>query len=637
MGCANSKLEKEESIRRCSERKRLMKQLISSRANLAACHLAYLKSLKNTGATLRQVAEVESVNIPENVIRNAQIALELPPPPPPLPHFSPLSVKSEILEVKNGIDKSVGNDNKEDDSDNNSDNSDNGSISPPPPPIVNGSAWEFWEPYEEEEDWVEANVEFDVEEAKNVASCDENLMMREKSMLSSKDMMDDDSSSVSMLTKDTDSAMVVWRTKKSLVGIVKEIDDYFLKAAAGGNDVVELLESDRSHRIRLMEEVKVSKSKSAKVFSSLSWNMSFKSLQSSKNAYPQNTSDENNPSNHSVTLEKIYSEELKLYKKVKEEELAKLLQKKKTLLLQKLEAQDYDYTKTELLRAEIDSLQSQIITFQESISTTCLLISQLRDDELHHQLIALTFGLTQMWRTMYECHQVQNHIAQQANLIERHMGFEPTTDAHRFATAQLETEVNYWYNSFCNLLKSQHDYVRILNQWVGLTDCLPDTNEISSTRDGIRGLCQEWQLALDRLPDKVASEAIRGFLSVIHSIVSQQKEEHKLQKKFLRLEKKLEKELASLAATDKHAENVIGNPLLATKVEALKRKVEEEKAKYQNSVKSSRAMTLNNLQTGLPNVFQALTGFAGVCVQNFEGICGSNVLQECISPSHSNH
>jgi hypothetical protein len=31
---------------------------------------------------------------------------------------------------------------------------------------------------------------------------------------------------------------VPWRSKKSLVEIVKEIDDYFLKAAASGKDVV---------------------------------------------------------------------------------------------------------------------------------------------------------------------------------------------------------------------------------------------------------------------------------------------------------------------------------------------------------------------------------------------------------------
>jgi hypothetical protein len=56
------------------------------------------------------------------------------------------------------------------------------------------------------------------------------------------------------------------------------------------------------------------------------------------------------------------------------------------------------------------------------------------------------------------------------------------------------------------------------------------------------------------------------------------------------------------------------------KLDAFRKRVEEEKARYLNSLRTSRAMTLNNLQTSLPKVFQALTGFSGVCVQAFEGI-----------------
>lgn len=60
-----------------------------------------------------------------------------------------------------------------------------------------------------------------------------------------------------------------------------------------------------------------------------------------------------------------------------------------------------------------------------------------------------------------------------------------------------------------------------------------------------------------------------------------------------------------------------------TKLDALKKRLEDEKARYLESVRKSRAMTLNNLQTSLPNVFQALVGFSSVCVQALEGITGS--------------
>lgn len=111
-------------------------------------------------------------------------------------------------------------------------------------------------------------------------------------------------------------------------------------------------------------------------------------------------------------------------------------------------------------------------------------------------------SLMQMWRTMYECHQVQNHIAQQMSHLSIHPSTEPTTDYHRQATVQFEAEVTSWYNTFCNLLTSQREFVHALNQWVRLTDFLPNNSPTNSTSE-IYALCEEWQLAVERLPDKV--------------------------------------------------------------------------------------------------------------------------------------
>lgn len=144
---------------------------------------------------------------------------------------------------------------------------------------------------------------------------------------------------------------------------------------------------------------------------------------------------------------------------------------------------------------------------------------------------------------------------------------------------------------------------------------------------------------------QVAAEAIKSFVSVVHSIVLQQNEECNLQKKCVRLESRLKKELNSLWELEKHNEHTIENPFqvadsnhhsLSTKpgkLETFKKRVEEEKAKYMSSVRMSRAMTLNNLQTSLPNVFQALMGFSGMCVHAFEGIIRS--IESATSRSES--
>jgi hypothetical protein len=108
-----------------------------------------------------------------------------------------------------------------------------------------------------------------------------------------------------------------------------------------------------------------------------------------------------------------------------------------------------------------------------------------------------------MWRNMYECHQVQNHIAQQVSFLGNIPGSEPTSDAHCQATSQLEIEVSGWHNAFCNLITLQREYISILNQWISLTDCLPDDGGLMRSSSGIRSLSEELQRALDRLPEKV--------------------------------------------------------------------------------------------------------------------------------------
>jgi hypothetical protein len=111
--------------------------------------------------------------------------------------------------------------------------------------------------------------------------------------------------------------------------------------------------------------------------------------------------------------------------------------------------------------------------------------------------------LMQMWKTMYESHQVQSYISQRLDHLHDNPSTELSTDSRRQATAQLETEVTYWYNSFCKLIKYQREYVRTLSRWIQLTDRLADDHQRGGYASVVRSLCEAWQHALDTLPDKV--------------------------------------------------------------------------------------------------------------------------------------
>lgn len=108
-----------------------------------------------------------------------------------------------------------------------------------------------------------------------------------------------------------------------------------------------------------------------------------------------------------------------------------------------------------------------------------------------------------MWRRMYECHQVQNHISQQLNHLVNQHSMEPTTEYNLQAAAQLKTEVTSWYDSLCKLIKFQREYVNALCRWIQLTNCLVDDGQGSISSSGVHSLSEQWLIALDKLPDKV--------------------------------------------------------------------------------------------------------------------------------------
>lgn len=102
MGCAQSKVDNEESVARCKERKILMKEAVVARNAFAAGHSGYAISLKNTGAALSDYAQGEVQDSHSHLLEPPIEPISQPPPPPPpppsmdslpppppLPNFSP--------------------------------------------------------------------------------------------------------------------------------------------------------------------------------------------------------------------------------------------------------------------------------------------------------------------------------------------------------------------------------------------------------------------------------------------------------------------------------------------------------------------------------------------------------------------
>ncbi|KAL9661125.1 hypothetical protein QQ045_025945 [Rhodiola kirilowii] len=623
MGCCYSRIEREEMVARCKARKRYMKQLVRARQSLSASHSMYLRSLRSTGSALLQFSNAETVLH----LKNQQIHHRPPPPPSrdmpetpmssvhPPPPPPPMSSSNETWTTTTSTSVAAS------------------PLPPPPPPPAPPHAapsWDFWDPFAApppqtttEEEWETTTVS----ETATMTAVDVNAP---PSMVSGYSKEESTGSEL---------AMVVSRNSKDLSEIFRELDEYFLKAADAGCEVSSILEvsgsSFSSHPPTGKEQYY------QRCLSPLSWTCN---SYSKLNAFAK-CGDEvvgfdasggsvlGISSSHSCTLERLYAWEKKLFAEVKTAEMTKREHEKKVTLLRKLEMKRAEYLKTAKTKKEVESLESRLMVATQAIESTSLEIIKLRETELYPQLIEHVKRSMSMWRSMYECHQVQTHIVKQLKYLSTIPSNEPTSEIHRQSTLQLELEVQQWHMSFCNLMKAQRDYIQSLTGWLRLSLFQFNRNPLTKTTQDskIYSLCEEWQLAIDRMPDKVASDGIKSLLTVIHAIVVQQVEEQKQKKRSESVFKELEKKSSILRTLEsKYGQfsmpEMSGNKSQVkisekrAKVEILRVKAEDEKAKHEKSVSVTRAVTLNNLQMGFPNVFEAITGFTSVCMHAFESV-----------------
>nr|GMC84886.1 nitrate regulatory gene2 protein-like [Ipomoea batatas] len=386
---------------------------------------------------------------------------------------------------------------------------------------------------------------------------------------------------------------------KDLAEIVAAIKEYFDKAASAGEQVSEMLETGRAQLDRSFKQLKKTVYHSSGVLSNLSSSWSSKPPLAVKYKFEPSSADESGGTKSLCsTLERLLAWEKKLYQEVK------------------------------------------------AVSTTSSAIIGLRDSDLVPQLVEVCHGFMYMWRSMNQFHEVQNDIVQQVRgLVNRSTKGQSTSDLHRQATRDLESAVSAWHSSFCRLIKFQRDFIRSLHGWFKLT-LVPVNSEPTNGNKELSeafSFCDEWKLALDRVPDTVASEAIKSFINVVHSIFLRQTEELKIKKRTESASKELEKKASSLRSIEKKYYNsysMVGiglpdngpdtghvldarDPLAEKKAElaSCQRRVEDEMLKHSKAVDVTRAMTLNNIQTGLPGVFQAMTSFSALFTQALEAVC----------------
>ncbi|OVA02994.1 protein of unknown function DUF632 [Macleaya cordata] len=465
MGCSQSKIENEEAVSRCKERKQFMKEAVTTRNVFAAAHSAYTMSLKNTGAALSDYGQGE---ILDHRTPSSLPSSQLPPPPrdplpppPPLPNFSspPLqraatmpefSISKPDLKPTDTIEE------EEDDDDIRTDESNDLShhrrrkstteeeppplppspprASPPSPPRAppnnptplppepNNSAWEYFFPQVSDMPMPSLSEVDEIPSFKdegvggsNYDNNNNRLKRSENVRVDGGDIGNTSTSSskgvleiqnpvieptvvkpVKKVKQNVQSNSVIVDGKRSgkgvsnvsLLQILNDLDEQFLKASQSAYEVSKLLEANRLHYHSNFADNRGHIDHSKRVMRVITWNRSFRGLQ---NADDGNDEIETYDTLASV-LDKLLAWEKKLYDEVKVGEVMKFEYQKKVALLNKQKNRGTSFEALEKTKAAVSHLHTRYIVDMQSLDSTVSEINNLRDDQLYPKLVSLVDG-----------------------------------------------------------------------------------------------------------------------------------------------------------------------------------------------------------------------------------------------------
>ncbi|KAF5204431.1 DUF632 domain-containing protein/DUF630 domain-containing protein [Thalictrum thalictroides] len=746
MGCTQSKIENEEAVTRCKERKEFMKKVVSARNNFASTHSGYTMALKNTGAALSDYAHGEIHDL--DAASQSQSAHPppvdpLPPPPPPLPNFTPApllrAVSMPEFVIPKSENKPADTIQEEDDDDmegeetprhdlshrKHSHNRSAGAggriveeveiapppplspprpppsnpVPPPPPPEPKDSTWDYFFPvvqdmpgpslsqHDTDSQHGESRVnrqEFDDRDSRgyndgfkrsenvNERSYNDHRLKRSENV----DLSNITSNSkVEIVTEDkVIEPEVVKPVKKvkqvvqppqpvpveakrggsvasnvSLLQILNDLDDKFLKAYQSAYDVSKFLEANRLHYHSNFADNRGHIDHSAKLMRVITWNRSIKGLQSTNDA---NDDDVDAQESLASVLDKLLAWEKKLYDEVKAGEVMKLEYQRKVALLNKRKKHGTHSEGLERAKAAVSHLHTRYIVDMQSMDSTVSEISQLRDDHLYPKLVDLVDGMATMWEMMNAQHRAQMKIVEDLRSLDVSNTLMETSEDHHTRTVQLWGVADDWHKQFQKLMTHQKDYILNLNSWLKLNLVPIESNlkeKVSSPprvhRPPIQDLLHSWHERLGRLPDELARSAIGSFAAVMKTIVIHQEDEVKLKMKCEETRKELARKTRSFEdwyqknmdrlvtrdGMDPEIEDVNQKDPLGERqivIESVKLRLREEEEAYQKQCRQVREKSLTSLKNHLPELFRAMSEFSDAAAGMYKKLVPLTKFQE---------
>ncbi|KAJ6365365.1 hypothetical protein OIU76_030188 [Salix suchowensis] len=677
MGCVASKLEEEEVVSICRERKRQLKLAVERRHALAEAHCKYCQSLYAVAAAIKLfVARHSSPTSPflitfpscpsppsneqKNVITNPMFLQQ---------RTSESTTHEEAIACE-----SCGSSTSSSDSSNHEEESNKEEVMQreergqqsfgyyymqmplPPQSPQRDFGWDFFNPFDtamgpeimsgytrsydddlravREEEGIpdlEEEVDREEEEAENVVFAEEkgegDLGESVGNVVKVVDGGVDDSQ------EERNGLTVMDKPERGreLLEAMKDIEDHFIRAYDSGKDVSRMLEANKVFLQSGLEEIKEN---STKLIQAIAWHRSTSSKPSSCKSlvasslkgsstwteYKNDLFDDYggmDSGSHSLTLGRLYAWEKKLYEEVKAGDSTRKIYEKKCSRMRNQDVRGDDELTMDKTRATVKDLYARILVAIRSAESISKRIEKLRDEELQPQIIELLKGLTLTWKIMLESHETQNKI-----LLEVKTFASPTygkfcNDSHRLATLQLEAELLNW------------------------RACFVESSAVPYRAFGppLLVICHDWLSSMDKLPDKAVSFALKSFSKDVRALWAQQGEEQQQKRKVDSLAKELDRRNLSFQKVENRfqetklleykpeQETEPQDEQLTEKKDQLdmfRKKLDIEKEKHHNYVQETQRITLGGFQTGFSAVFESLTEFSKASMNMYDDLVNHN-------------
>ncbi|XP_078169592.1 uncharacterized protein LOC144563997 [Carex rostrata] len=364
------------------------------------------------------------------------------------------------------------------------------------------------------------------------------------------------------------------------------------------------------------------------------------------------------PLSLSLTLDKLYVWEKRLYKEVKDEEKLRAEYEKKYRRLKYLDDHGAEHNVIKTTNDAITSLSNRISIVMRSADTISSRIHHIRDEELQPQLIQLVQSLMRMWKSIFDCHNKQLKAIKGLNT--RNIKPRIRSDAKQVArfTLRLEKEISRWHHHLEDWIGTQKSFIEALNgyliRWIRnepdpLEETVDGVPPFSPARIGAPSsfvISNDWYHGVKKVSETKLLDCIANFKSLVRQYRKLQEDESRYRTKaeYLSMiyDKRLVKsfqedtgvrigiansEIVSLNGKEKLESTETGNHVHdhdhdrhVTQLEALERRRDEEREKQMVALEKLNKMGSVVLITGLVPIFEEFDNFVSNYLKSYETV-----------------